>query len=817
MIPRFINGLLKKNIPCLDIALRNLSLFAKTYLSAKEQEKFFSPLFIKISNECRSDGILAYKKGLQSLNQVAHLDSETALSVLSDIWTHAETCRPECEQTWSGDVLYSFKDLFLIIEDVLFSIAYAIENSASSSLVWELIKRYQKNITILTPMEQSQFYHRLCALLIDIDVGNYYCDLAYAECTPLNEFPSNFHFAILKSLVTPKHKSTTSYKRKITFSSCYIVPNSEGWDIATTLRKSLFEKLQEANISEDVESAYWQILINTHNQWRDIDHLRHPNLPIEKQLYAIALEDLNETHKIISTKQIPLKILLLVRQMWEYALRYPKDQTEKQITEQCEKVFKTYFKWDFARLFSWHEKNEANNLVGDIVAFIENAKTAEEINLFFTSATAFLNLKENSYDCNRSQEILTQTFDLYAYKKQSAFCEFINTEIKHAKGFGTFKDNFFVLFLQRWIHFIKVQEGGQPVSQELIRLLNDSPAIGGLLHSVYAKSAPSSLGGTTTDEFNYLFFHKDDFTIEQFIEILPTFLNVAEKETQKFVLNTFEQNKNNSPQLNKLWFRFADAAYNVILCENNLDVPNPISWLMQAFINFNINGKYLEEYSIEQLAELGNYKFSQVNFLSLIEQRITLVQEGVSHFEILPNDFQVDKWVSSETNNDVIQSLCKIVFTEEIYFTSRQLPKYLPSLTQDTTPIVNFINATFTENSELSFDMFYRLGLLASSYSDETLEWEQIVTPILQKVRLSGITQGERYQIYHSLQDRSQVYGFRIGDIPSEIIQRKEFIEKKIVRERIPKCLEEYWHWSLGHVQRDFDHFADEAEADRYE
>ncbi len=813
----FIEELLEKNIPNIDAVLKNLGLLAIVYLPSSERRIFFSPLFVKIRDKSLCDDILACEKGLQSLKQVAHLNFDGAVSLLKKIWEHAKTCAPKNVSTWCGDVLYTAQDLLPMIEEIIFSIAYSTADDDSPSTIWQLIKDYYNEISATSQIEHTRFYAHLLALLKDITVGSYYRELAFNEVFPLKKICSKFLLVIIKSLLTPKHESTAYYKKTITFSTRYIVPGSKDWENATTLRKSLFEKLQEADVSEDVESAYWQILINTHNQWRDIDHSRHSNLPIETQLYAIALEDLNKTHEIISTKQMPLKTLLMVRQMWEYALRYPKEQKEKQIAEQCENVFKQYLPWDFATLFSWHEKNEGNNLVGDIVTFIGGAKNSEDINIFFTSATEFLNLKGNSYDCSRSQEILDQTFDLYAYKKQPAFCEFINTGIKHAKGFGTFKDTFFVLFLKRWIHFIKDQEGNQTVSQELIHLLKDSPTQGDLLHSVYAKSAPSSLGGTTTDEFNYLFSHKDDFTFEQFIEILPTFLNVAEKEIKVFVLNTFEQNKNNSQQLNKLWFRFANAAYHVILYENDLDIPNPISWLMQAFVDFGINGEYLEEYSIERLAELGNYKFSQVNFLSLIEQRVALVQEGDSNFEILSTDFQVDKWVSSDQDDNVIQQLCELIFKGETYFSRHQLPKQLPDLTQDITPIINYIQNVLSKKSEPLLEKLYNLGRILSFYSDETQEWEQMVMPLCKAIYQSEIDKRDRYGIYTSFQNRSQVYAFRIGEIPSEVVQRKEFVEKKLLVGEVPVYLREYWKWSLDCVQRDFNHFADEAEAQKYE
>ena len=815
----FINKLLEKNIPYLDIALRNLHLFAATYLSPTEQGKFFAPLFIKISAECLCNDILACKKGLQSLTKIAHINFDGASSLLKNIWEHAKECAPKKVSSWRGDVLYTFRDLLPMIEEIIFSIAHSITDDNYPSTIWQLIKRYHSEISVTTQIERPQFYANLSNLLEDITVGSYYRELAFNELFPLTEYSSKFHLYIIQSLLTPKHTSATRYKKTVTFSTCYIVPDSKDWKNATTLRKSLFELLQQENISEDMEFAYWNILVATHNQWRYIDFSKHPNFSTKEQYNSVVLDDLNETYQIISSKNIPLKVLLTVRQIWKNALKFPKSEEEKNAAEQCEKIFKTYFKWDFAGLFSWHEKKVSNNLVSDIVTFIKAATNCEDINLFFTSATAFLNLKENSYDCGRSQEILNQTFNLYADEKQPAFCEFINTEITHAKGFGTFKDNFIVLFLKKWIRFIKENKTHQNVSQELTRLLNDSPTQGELLYSVYAQSAPSSLGGTTIDEFNYLFSHRDNFTIEQFIEILPTFLNVAEKEITQFVLGILEQNKNNPQQLNKLWFLFANAAYHVILYEheNDLNIPNPISWLMQAFIDFNINGEYLEEYNIERLAEFGNYKISQVDFLSLITQRIALVQGGNSHFEILPNEFHVDKWLSIDQDDNMIQQICKLIFKGETYFSRHQLAKLLPTLTQNVTPIINYIQNELTKNSGLSPEKLYNLGRIPSFYSDETQEWEQMITPICQAIYRSEIDKKDRYRIYASFQNRSYSYSFRIGEIPSEVIQRKEFIERKRLLEQTPAYLKEYWNWSLQCALSDYNHFADEAEAQKYE
>ena len=815
----FINGLLEKNIPYLDIALKNLSLFIATYLLPPEQEEFFAPLFVKISNECLGDDILACEKGLQSLKQIAHLNFENALSLLKEIWEYSKKCDPQKISTWHGDALYTYQDVLSKIEEIIFSIAHSTNGDHSPLSIWQLIKRYHNEISATPQIECPQFYTNLSALLEDITVGSYYRDLAFNDPSLLDKYYSKFHLTILNSLLKPKYQSTTRYKRTITFSTRYIVPDTKEWTTTTTLRKSLFELLQQENIPEEVELAYWNILVNTHGLWRNVDFSKHPNSSIKERYNSVVLDDLNETYQIISSKDIPLKVLLTVRQIWEYTLRFPNSMVEKDAAERCENIFKTYFRWDFARLFSWHEKDNIDDLINDIVRFIKNATTCEEINLFFTSATEYLNLKKNSYDHGRSQEILNQTFNLYTDEKQPAFCEFINTEITHAKGFGTFKDNFIVLFLKKWIRLIKDNNKSQNVSQELTRLLKDSPTQGELLYSVYAQSAPSSLGGTTIDEFNYLFSHRDNFTIEQFFEILPTFLNVAEREIKQFVLGILEQNKNNPQQLNKLWFLFANAAYHVILYEheNDLDIPNPISWLMQAFIDFNINGEYLEEYNIERLAEFGNYKISQVDFLSLITQRIALVQGGNSHFEILPNEFHVDKWLSIDQDDNMIQQICKLIFKGETYFSRHQLAKLLPTLTQNVTPIINYIQNELTKNSGLSPEILYNLGRIPSFYSDETQEWEQMITPICQAIYRSEIDKKDRYRIYASFQNRSYSYSFRIGEIPSEVIQRKEFVERKRLLEQTPAYLKEYWNWSLQCALSDYNHFADEAEAQKYE
>lgn len=818
----FVSNLLHENIMYEDNALKNLAIFTQMYLQKDEQHKFFSALFDEIEQRCLRKSILECKRSIKLLGRVAYLNPEEALFVLKKIWNHAATCDPEKVETWYGKTSYSFQNFLPEIREVLFSIAYSADCMTCFVKVWKTIKEYQK--VVCNPQIDTEcklLYNQVSSLLGDITIGACYREQAYKEINFDDTSYPHFQLIILASLLSPKQKNSSFYKRTITMRSKHIIPNTEDWEIATTLRKKLFQKIQEGGFEENCELECLNLLIESHAEWRDFNFHNYVGIDAFKDdIIRVVLDDLNKTLDILNSKTTREKTRLQIRAMWENALEFPISDDEKELAAQCEAAFNTYLNWDFARLFSWNEKDNAEELINEIVESFRKAETENEIRQFFVDATNYLELRKPhgpNTDFGRCGLLLEASFSLYSLNGETAFCRYINSEMKNAKGYGTFKGDFLVFFLRQWLCFFKKEYPGKSVADEFKRLLGDSSVQGDLLHAVYAHKSPCALGGATLDEFEYICARKTYFTDEQFVQILPFFLSVNEEKIRKLALSCFENNRDNYAKLNHLWIIFAEALYYIVRTEEETNPPNPVNWLMDSFRDFNINGAYLREYELKRLAKLGEFKFSQSDFVALIEQRLCLEKyEGDGRFEILPHDLDLANWVTTKEDPAALETLCGLIFEGKTYFTGHCLPKFLPRLATDISPIITFVTKTLARGT-LSLEELYQLGVLASHYSDLTKEWEQIVVPICEYMTEMGIEKHERLMIISSFQSGDKSYVFNIGEIPEEVTQRMEAVKALCEKRTYDKSLAEYWEWAYANAKHELDQFTDNAEASKYE
>ena len=822
----FIQQLLNAEIPNKEAIIENLAELSTCYLGNEKRVSFFQPIVDELKTETGSQDVVQQLAVFDWAKRIMAVDPEAALEIALKLWDNPAPSKTIRHQYW-GEHTVEHSRILTEIPWFLYSLTRQCRTRTLSIALWKSFKRsYQEELSGQFKVESGQTTEELLLrLLKELNGGELFKQLAFEELVSdceNNNF-GQFDIVLAKGLLSSRREQVESFNHKILFEQAHVQYGTTEWDRAISARDVMF-KLVDQDRFPGYSAAIWALLADAHYGWRSAASMARKHAETSSQYYdRLVIDDLRRTLEILRKRGKGISQLELeaARNLWVTALKYGKSSEEISLANDCEKEYATHFTWDFSGFFSWDIKEDV--LLAMLKKLKERFKSAERMQMivdFFEDSMMFLrsrNPDKPESDCGRSCDLAVACWDVYSANKQNAFSRFVETYIKEPRGNNSFRDRFFVYFLRIWIREFKVHDLAGNVVGEIERLVGTADGKEDLIACVYEGMCSKVLGRISCEELSYMCSSECNLSNRQLSCVLPTFLSADANALLNRFGEVLDSELANPVEMDRDWWAFMVNCYLVILREDNNSVPNPISWLMESFSKYKINGAYLGCHELGYLAKHANFHFSQMEFASLMRRRneIEMEPRPFPGYEIMPYEFDVTAWVSKDMDEGAIHELCNLTLEKRTFLTVSYMPGYIAALDGLGIAVGSFVSK-YLSNELVSIRKLRQLGDLASGYKEQTEAWQKIVVPICRYMNEAGITRSERYSVYRSFQPKMCSWSSVVGEVPSVFIDKEKSTRQALEESSVGSDLYEYCVWAHNQADSELKSAQERAEEERH-
>ena len=828
----FVKRLLKEKIPELEKLVDNLARLSVSYLDEDRGTSFLSPIFLELRREATKGDVLIQCAVFDWVKKVSVADPESALDILALILDNYRPDKVIQHQYW-GRQTVSRSNVLSGAGMFLLDLSHMLLPNFLTVKLWKMIRRIydEEERNAFEPNvgeKMSELLPRMFTSLQSSSALQQHAFKALADDCRDGAF-TEFDGLIAQSLLASRRESTMACNRRIVFSHSYILPGSPQWELANSVRDLLFSVVENNTLSKGVERV-WGVLSEAHYGWRSSEMLDATASKALLEHYdPIVMGDLKRTFAVLERRrgQISKRELAAARSLWVTALEYGKSDEEKKLATACEEEYEKYYNWRFPEFFSWNvDADRLKQQIDSVKRSFEVADSSKDILTFFDDAHEYLCAQDPEHpdaDCGRGHDIALRCNELYQGHAGNPYGVFLeNCWIEDPED-NAFKRSFArFAFLFYFRSFRMCHTGGEVVA-EMRRLLAESVWREELLTACYQGLTPKSLGRLSQEEFDYFLSSEIKFCDSQKLAIIPCFLALCAEGVRRCAEDVFEAKKSDPKEIDKLWWRFAVNSYLVVLrSKDECKCVNPIGWLMQTFMKYNVNGAYLEAHELGYLAKDAGFQFSQREFADLLRGRIQIEKDGkpFERFQVMPFRFSVGLWVSGEFDLEAVKEICRISVEEKTYLASYELPKYLTELDKDGKATAAYVVARLGSGREFeegSLEL-YSLGCLASQFQSDLHEpWISIVTPICQYMQDHDFSPDARNQIYSAFQRKMKSWSCGIGEVASIFTERVSEARRALKDCIGGLVLQDYRKWALRVAEWELRAEQERAEEDRHE
>ena len=823
----FIQQLLNSEIPNKVAIIENLAELSTCYLGNEKRVSFFHPIVDELKTEAGSKDVVQQLAVFDWAKRIMAVDPEAALEIAIKLWDNPAPSKTIRHQYW-GDQTVEHTRMLTEIPWFLYSLARQCRTRTLSVALWKSLKRsYQEENSGQFKAIRGQTTEELILrLLNELNSGEMFKQLAFDELVSDCEHNNfrQFDIVLAKGLLSSRREQVESVNHKIFFAEAHVQYGTTEWDRAMKARDVMFGLVAQDKY-QAFSAAIWAILADTHHGWRSAATMDKKNAATNSQYYdRLVMDDLCRTLEILKKRDKSISQLELeaARHLWVTTLRYGESSEEISLANDCEKEYAKHFTWDFSGFFSWHIKEDVlSEMLKKIKGLFNSAESTKKIVDFFEDSMMFLrsrNPDSPDSDCGRSYDLAATCWDMYSSSKPNIFSRFVETYIKEPRGNNSFRDHFFVYFLRIWIREFKARNPTGNVVGEIKRLVGTAHGKEDLLACVYGGMCSKVLGRITCEELSYICSSDCNFSNRQLSCILPTFLS-ADADA---LLNRFGEILDGElvdrVELERDWWAFMVNCYLVILREDDKSVPNPISWLMESFSKYKINGTYLGSHELEYLVKHANFHFSQMEFASLMRRRneIEMEPRPFPEYKIMPYEFDVEAWVSNDVDEMAIHDMCSLTLEKRTFLTVSYMPRYIALLDGSGIAVGSFVSKYLVANDQVSVKKLRQLGDLAAGYKERTDAWQKIVVPICHYMNETGVARSERYSVYQSFQPKMCSWSSVVGEVPSVFIEKEKSARQALEEVSADSDLYEYCVWAHNQADSELKAAQERAEEERH-
>ncbi len=230
-----------------------------------------------------------------------------------------------------------------------------------------------------------------------------------------------------------------------------------------------------------------------------------------------------------------------------------------------------------------------------------------------------------------------------------------------------------------------------------------------------------------------------------------------------------------------------------------------VRWIFDQVVSIGLDARILENYSLDRLRELTNFKLPVSQLTRMVQSRMTFDQNGPPYpgFQIMPFDFDVGKWCELNAADPAevraFETLCLMVYSGGFICTS-VVPDYLAKLDLSAVYIRKFVEKEVGA-VDVAAEKLRLLSYLAAAFEVGTDPWRLVATPIC--VAAESLTRDERERTYRSLtSQKPEAYHSQPGKAAHHFYRQLDRHRALLDAELPSSQLRGYFEWALQRSER---------------
>ncbi len=822
-----VSRLVAGEIPLLDSVLQTLSQLASSRLADQDTVVFLGPVFNEMSRVAMEGDVLAQHRVANMVEKAGAADPEGALEVLTALRENVTADAEVNAPPW-GLQTVTHDSLKASIPWTLFQIAERVIDKA-------LTRRYIEEFRQLVALEDKDAMQPgsgkgprqlLKRLLCDEQYADAFRqtahDLAVSEISSSKSRP--FVGLLCECLLNPIRESTDWVSNwTLTISRRAIAPESLEWNLAASVRAKVFEILDTSQETK-VRTHLWQVLNESHHSFHRA--MLHDNVKGEAIVpyRSVLAEDLRTCVEMLNSHldDFSIEEATQAREIWEWYLKYGKDDELVDLARRCEQKYNDLFPWRLHDFFRFDTESELAPETERVAGLLRNA-SKPDIAKFFAEAQRYLIAArkggQDSADNWRISTLVEELADELELSNAGAspLTIFVTNVLAQQEPDNLIAWEFAVKMCQR--HLLNTKNVDQDaVAGPLEHCLKLAGAKDRLLLGLYSHVHPMSTGPLTRTELKAVLELESSFAHREFFVLLGNFVAVDTDEVQTRLRVKLEALRNEQTEASQCLGDFIRAAYITALRYEWSQTETLVRGIISMIIDFQLDGALLGRHDLEGLRDHAEFRLNMRGVTQLMQSRITLESrpKPSEQFEIVPYEFNVSKWCrfDSSIHEEVnaFHELCRMSLTPS--FTALYwIPKYVAQLDPSGEQVAMFIDQHLTENPDLEGKALARLGYLASAYREESAPWAAIAGPICSKAQ--SMRRDERERVYFGLaRKETDVISSMPGEIPEYYVNARESAANLLENEPADSPLYGYRQWSLRRAEEDLRRAKQVAEED---
>ncbi len=809
-----VSKLLSARLPCVEATFQTISHLSLSRLESQATFSLLRPIFDVMAATAKETDLLGQNHITELVAKLGVADPESALDVLTTIRENAKDDQ-EIENSFWGKSTFTRNELLSTLSWTLFTLAERVDipDVSYRFLVEfrELAKLVESDLKPSDPGKSPQ--QLLSRIICKSRNSSIFAEPAFKmvnqHLTSEEWWP--FIGDLAKCILDPR-RETKEWVANWTlgFSRYTLSTKSSDWNRLLGLRKKLFTHLQSEQ-HKALHDRIWSLLSDSHHSCQyAVNHFKMSDR--ERQNYrAVLIDDLTRCVELLKTPRT-LGEATRARSIWEWYLKYEKDDRLVATARECEQLYNGVSAWRLHDFFRFDSEEELAPETKRIAEMLRNSTSENTFFEFFDEATKYLDAARKNRDTAddwRLGDLAANLADLFSFDPQSdttGFSAFALGVLVQGDDVNRLA-RFFVIMVCR-IRLGQVKADGEDVASKwLDDLLSHSLSKGPVLWGLYANAHPSSTGSITDSEIERIWNFKETLSKLEWFWLLGVMVGSGHESILESVKREIESVKNDRTEASNCLSRFLDSSQLAYQRFNQTPQKSIGQWIFEAIGEYQLNGSLLEEHAFEWIRDSSGFQPSMIQFAKLMDSRVNIdtVKDLGDRFEVVPHDFKVNDWChfDSSNNEDVnaFFSLCGLVL-QGSFTATYWIPKYLVQIDPSGELVAAFVKRHLAEHAGLDVESVFDLAHLASEYPANSQAWAEIACPIC--ARTQGMRREDREHIFFGLSRKeSGVMVNMPGEISSNYLDAYSEAQRLKKEEPGDSPLTGYRDWALRSAKED--------------
>lgn len=303
-------------------------------------------------------------------------DTESALDVLITIRENAKDDQDIKDDFW-GKLHFKRNSLLCTLSWTLFNLAEQVDSCVIAQRFLgefrELIQLADSGLNPSDPGKSPQqlLYRLLCqsrnSSIFSLPAFEFASkSLLFEDCWP-------FVGELSKCILEPKRERSQWVANWTLGISTYVISTGlQEWKHLVSLRTRLFESL-EPKRENSLYDRVWPLLSNSHHALSYVT-IHYPLNESDRSEYRkVLIDDLKKCQSLLK-RPCALGEATLARSMWEWYIKYGKDEYLVALARECERIYSALSKWRIQDFFSFDFDEELTVEVSRIAGSLRSAK-----------------------------------------------------------------------------------------------------------------------------------------------------------------------------------------------------------------------------------------------------------------------------------------------------------------------------------------------------------------------------------------------------------------------------------------------------------